>query len=274
MDNDEEQSQLSSNNNIAIDSLYDDICNGSQQSQQSLSMPLESTSESEMMPPEISAEAAAENAPVAEEKPIRVRDMINLYNFATKKNQELAQAKSIYFSSNNNYNNNSNNSSNNNNNNNKLITIGGKNDLEQQECCDSICCNLETMDEQAKLAISGGRFNSASGNFRVTTTDGKTSLRQSIDAGGCDGLNGSGGAVEKSYQSKTTIRRTDQGVRIIIDIFFDKKETDIEIVGSRVETDIPESRILADFQQHSLAMQQKQQEDEDKLHHPINVIQD
>ncbi|EDW83756.2 uncharacterized protein Dwil_GK13505 [Drosophila willistoni] len=256
MNNDEEQLQLSSNNNIAIDSLYDDICPGSQQSQQSLSMPLESTSESEMMPPEISptaAEADSENAPVAEEKPIRVRDMINLYNFATKKNQELAQAKSIYFSSNN---------------------IGVKNDLEQQECCDSICCNMETMDEQAKMAMSSGRFNSATGNFRVTTTDGKTSLRQSIDAGGCDGLNGSGGAVEKSYQSKTTIRRTDQGVRIIIDIFFDKKDADIEIVGSRVETDIPESRILADFQQHSLAMQQKQQEDEQKLHHPINIVQD
>ncbi|XP_023036200.1 rho GTPase-activating protein gacZ [Drosophila willistoni] len=274
MNNDEEQLQLSSNNNIAIDSLYDDICPGSQQSQQSLSMPLESTSESEMMPPEISptaAEADSENAPVAEEKPIRVRDMINLYNFATKKNQELAQAKSIYFSSNNNSNNNNNNNINNNN---KLISIGVKNDLEQQECCDSICCNMETMDEQAKMAMSSGRFNSATGNFRVTTTDGKTSLRQSIDAGGCDGLNGSGGAVEKSYQSKTTIRRTDQGVRIIIDIFFDKKDADIEIVGSRVETDIPESRILADFQQHSLAMQQKQQEDEQKLHHPINIVQD
>lgn len=83
-------------------------------------------------------------------------------------------------------------------------------------------------------------------------------------------------SVEKSYQSKTTIRRTDHGrsfnrrlltlkqslpstgVRIIIDIFFDKKESDIDIVGSRVETDIPESRILADFQQHSLAMEKRE----------------
>jgi len=98
-------------------------------------------------------------------------------------------------------------------------------------------------------------------------------------------------AVEKSYQSKTTIRRTGQGglqniiinctilttvklatreplptlispppgVRIIIDIFFDKKESEIDIVGSRVETDIPESRILTDFQQHSLAMNNQEQ---------------
>lgn len=49
------------------------------------------------------------------------------------------------------------------------------------------------------------------------------------------------------------------GVRIIIDIFFDKNESDIDIVGSRVETDIPESRILADFQQHSLATRSSQQ---------------
>lgn len=37
---------------------------------------------------------------VEEEQPIRVRDMINLYNFAQQKNQELAQAKSAYFGSN------------------------------------------------------------------------------------------------------------------------------------------------------------------------------
>lgn len=44
------------------------------------------------------------------------------------------------------------------------------------------------------------------------------------------------------------------GVRIIIDIFFDKQESELDIIGSRVETDIPESRILADFQKHSLGM--------------------
>lgn len=43
-------------------------------------------------------------------------------------------------------------------------------------------------------------------------------------------------------------------MRIIIDIFFDKQEGELDIIGSRVETDIPESRILADFQQHSLGM--------------------
>lgn len=43
-------------------------------------------------------------------------------------------------------------------------------------------------------------------------------------------------------------------MRIIIDIFFDKQESELDIIGSRVETDIPESRILADFQKHSLGM--------------------
>lgn len=49
-----------------------------------------------------------------------------------------------------------------------------------------------------------------------------------------------------------------KGVRIIIDIFFDKKDSEIDIVGSRVETDIPESRILSDFQQHSLDMKNQE----------------
>lgn len=43
-------------------------------------------------------------------------------------------------------------------------------------------------------------------------------------------------------------------MRIIIDIFYDKQESELDIVGSRVETDIPESRILTDFQKLSLAM--------------------
>lgn len=37
---------------------------------------------------------------VSQEQPIRVRDMIKLYNYATQKNQELAFAKSAYFGNN------------------------------------------------------------------------------------------------------------------------------------------------------------------------------
>lgn len=113
-------------------------------------------------------------------------------------------------------------------------------------------------------------------NFRLTTTDDKDSAHQSRHSDCADGNTGEGDAIEKSYQSRTTIRRTEQGmclsidisiivyilvipphaagVRIIIDIFFDKQESELDIVGSRVETDIPESRILAEFQKLSLGM--------------------
>lgn len=37
---------------------------------------------------------------VSQEQPIRVRDMIKLYNYATQKNQELEFAKSAYFGNN------------------------------------------------------------------------------------------------------------------------------------------------------------------------------
>lgn len=45
------------------------------------------------------------------------------------------------------------------------------------------------------------------------------------------------------------------GVRIIIDIFFDQERfaNAADIVGSRVETDIPQSHILAEFQQQTMA---------------------
>ncbi|KAH8311649.1 hypothetical protein KR044_007341 [Drosophila immigrans] len=181
-----------------------------------------------------------------DEQPIRVRDMINLYNFATQKNQELAQAKSIYFGAN------------------MKGTQMDISDMEAsqqqqqlqqlpqrtQECCDGIYLNVPDNDGQP-----GGShiYKSKPGNFHLTTSDDQTSMHQSLQGDGAGGE-----SIEKSYQSKTTIRRTEQGVRIIIDIFFDKQEHDIDIIGSRVETDIPESRILADFQQHSLAMRSQQ----------------
>lgn len=75
-------------------------------------------------------------ATVREEPPIRVRDMINLYNFATQKNQELAHAKSIYFGGNL-----------------KSATSMELRDLElaqqqqaEQEFCDGICLKIPTMD--------------------------------------------------------------------------------------------------------------------------------
>lgn len=47
-------------------------------------------------------------------------------------------------------------------------------------------------------------------------------------------------------------------MRIIIDIFFDQEQCSAsnsvnEIVGSRVETDIPQSHILSEFQQQVMA---------------------
>uniref|UniRef100_A0A1I8PTR7 Uncharacterized protein n=1 Tax=Stomoxys calcitrans TaxID=35570 RepID=A0A1I8PTR7_STOCA len=59
-------------------------------------------------------------------------------------------------------------------------------------------------------------------------------------------------SIESSYQSKTTIAKTATGVRIIIDIFFDPEQMCVntgDVLGSRVETDIPHSRILDEFQQ-------------------------
>ncbi|KAH8395528.1 hypothetical protein KR222_000541 [Zaprionus bogoriensis] len=165
-----------------------------------------------------------------EEQPIRVRDMINLYNFATQKNQELAQAKSIYFG-----------------NNLKDMELTQQQQQLDQESCGSVCLKLPQMNAQASSSKKPG-------TFRLTTSDDQTSLQQSPQADCADGDAGTSEAIEKSYQSKTTIRRTEQGVRIIIDIFFDKQDNEIDIIGSRVETDIPESRILADFQQHAMGM--------------------
>lgn len=54
-----------------------------------------------------------------------------------------------------------------------------------------------------------------------------------------------------SYQSRTTIAKTSNGVRITTDIFYDPIQANSveEGIGSRIETDIPPSRILQDFQQ-------------------------
>ncbi|XP_001954884.3 uncharacterized protein LOC6499315 isoform X1 [Drosophila ananassae] len=146
------------------------------------------------------------------ESPMKVRDLVNVYNLATEKNQELEQAKSIYF--------------------------GSRSEAEQLQIEG---CPLSPDDKDK------------GGSFRTNSAEGESFLRSNGNEESSANC-----SVEKSYQSKTTIRRTDHGVRIIIDIFFDKKESDIDIVGSRVETDIPESRILADFQQHSLAMQKRE----------------
>ncbi|KAH8321980.1 hypothetical protein KR074_001156 [Drosophila pseudoananassae] len=149
------------------------------------------------------------------ESSLKVRDLVNVYNIATENNQDLEQAKSVYF--------------------------GSLSEIEQLQVEG---CPLSP-DEKDK-GVSSIRTNSA---------EEESYIRLNAHEEG-----GANCSVEKSYQSKTTIRRTDKGVRIIIDIFFDKKESDIDIVGSRVETDIPESRILADFQHHSLALQKLEQQ--------------
>ncbi|KAI8046507.1 uncharacterized protein LOC128252064 [Drosophila gunungcola] len=174
----------------------------------------ETDRDQEQSPSQLQATPSQSGARKRMETPIRVRDMINLYNFATQKNQELERAKSIYFGN------------------------GLRSDEEQavEGDCGSSCCNMSLSEDRDQGAANGG--------------DGQCSVRQE---------NPADNEVERIYKSKTTIRRTNQGARIIIDIFFDKKDSNIDLVGSRVETDIPESRILADFQQHSLAMKNEEQ---------------
>ncbi|XP_030373963.1 uncharacterized protein LOC115623650 [Scaptodrosophila lebanonensis] len=177
----------------------------------------------------------------SQDPPIRVRDMINLYNFATEKNQELSHAKSIYFGQRGSSKN--------------LNTEGALNENDEPEMGDQLeneCLSNMGLDHDNNNSVSSCRLNPSAPNFRVTTTDGQTSVRQTTEKGAEPVAD----SVEKSYQSKTTIRRTEQGVRIIIDIFFDKNNAAscVDMVGSRVETDIPESRILADFQQQALAL--------------------
>ncbi|KMZ03190.1 uncharacterized protein LOC6727833 [Drosophila simulans] len=154
--------------------------------------------------------------------PIRVRDMINLYNFATQKNQELEMAKSLYFGA--------------------MSEEAQRTDLEGG----SSLCNMSMSEDKEKENESVLRVSKESVVFQSPNGE----------------LPSDPNTVERSYQSKTTIRHTNQGVRIIIDIFFDKKDNEIDIVGSRVETDIPESRILSDFQQHALDMQNQEQKPE------------
>ncbi|EDV49136.1 uncharacterized protein LOC6553594 [Drosophila erecta] len=152
--------------------------------------------------------------------PIRVRDMINLYNFATQKNQELEMAKSLFF--------------------------GSMSKSEEEQRTD-----LEGGSSHCNMSLSEDKERENEGNLGVAK---ESALFQPVN----DELSADPNTVERSYQSKTTIRHTQQGVRIIIDIFFDKKDSEIDIVGSRVETDIPESRILSDFQQHSLDMKNQE----------------
>ncbi|KAH8288724.1 hypothetical protein KR054_008684, partial [Drosophila jambulina] len=147
------------------------------------------------------AQAPETGASTGAEKYVRVRDMINLYNFAMQKNQELEHAKSILF--------------------------GGSQEAERD-----ISGDMPSSEDKDKDGADNPNKNQAT----------MSQLGDRL-------------TVEKSYRSKTTLRRTDQGVRIIIDIFMDKNDSEIEIVGSRVETDIPESRVLADFQKQSLEME-------------------
>lgn len=55
-------------------------------------------------------------------------------------------------------------------------------------------------------------YSNMAGTFRLTTMDDKTSLQQSRHSDCAAGNADEGEAIEKSYQSKTTIRRTEQGM--------------------------------------------------------------
>ncbi|SPP84530.1 uncharacterized protein LOC117586253 [Drosophila guanche] len=174
-----------------------------------------------------------------EAEPLRVQEMIKLYNFATEKNQELKQAKSFYRA---------------------IARI-----QEDAESCHSAAGSLAA-DEQSSENITDKECNDAitTGSFYVTTTEDHTLLRQCLMSN--SGKDGSKpvGALEKTYSSSTTIRRTEQGVRIIIDIFCDSDDNTIDVVGGLVETKIPPSRILTEFQNQCMGLGPKDIEGEQK----------
>ncbi|XP_022213528.1 uncharacterized protein LOC111068386 [Drosophila obscura] len=191
--------------------------------------------EPEQEPSRISEDTSADEA-----EPLRVQEMIKLYNFATEKNQELKQAKSIY----------------------RATSKPPTPILEDGKSCYSVGCSLSG-EEQIKEKINPkeGNGDITTGNFCVTTTEDHTLLRQCLVCN--SGKQGSmaDGALEKNYSSSTTIRRTQHGVRIVIDIFCDSDDNTIDVAGGLVETKIPASRILTEFQNECMGLGPKQSGD-------------
>ncbi|XP_034660052.1 uncharacterized protein LOC117896107 [Drosophila subobscura] len=178
-----------------------------------------------------------------EAEPLRVKEMIKLYNFATEKNQELKQAKSFY----------------------RATNKSQARIQEDVESCHSAAGSFAA-DEQSKEDINEKECNDAitTGSFYVTTTEEHTFLRQCLMSNNGKDVSKPVGALEKTYTSSTTIRRTEQGVRIIIDIFCDSDDNTIDVVGGLVETKIPASRILTEFQNHCMGLGPKDTEGEQK----------
>ncbi|XP_014091163.1 uncharacterized protein [Bactrocera oleae] len=110
--------------------------------------------------------------------------------------------------------------------------------------------NIYVADHTRRTSRSPARdVADATGSLEENVPDGKDwpAVTESIE-------NANFQPMETSYQSKTTIAKTAGGVRIIIDIFFDQEQQPVsatDVVGSRVETDIPQSRILNEFQQQA-----------------------
>ncbi|KAL9873381.1 uncharacterized protein LOC119641441 [Glossina fuscipes] len=104
-------------------------------------------------------------------------------------------------------------------------------------------------------SIKNGNKNEKA-NVTATNTRSRLHSTDSADEVNCH-------TIESFYQSKTTIAKTANGVRIIIDIYFDQEQcvNATDVIGSRVETDIPHSRILSEFQQQSLSASQSLQKD-------------
>ncbi|KAL9890158.1 uncharacterized protein ACN427_009228 isoform 2-T2 [Glossina fuscipes fuscipes] len=120
----------------------------------------------------------------------------------------------------------------------------------------TVSSNMLCKDLALKCAsIKNGNKNEKA-NVTATNTRSRLHSTDSADEVNCH-------TIESFYQSKTTIAKTANGVRIIIDIYFDQEQcvNATDVIGSRVETDIPHSRILSEFQQQSLSASQSLQKD-------------
>ncbi|XP_017145376.1 uncharacterized protein LOC108157719 [Drosophila miranda] len=167
-------------------------------------------------------------------EPLRVREMIKLYNFATEQNQELKHVKSMYLASGK-----------------PMAPI-----LADGESYYSVSGSLSAEEQIKEMEIEPNKENDdvAAATFCMTTKEDRTYLRQCLLCNSENKHSMPIGALEKSYTSSTTIRRIENGVRIVIDIFCESDDNTIDLMGSVVQTTIPSSRILTEFHNESMGL--------------------
>ncbi|XP_002017308.2 uncharacterized protein LOC6591941 [Drosophila persimilis] len=184
--------------------------------------------------PESGVTQESEDTSGEDSEPLRVREMIKLYNFATEQNKELKHVKSMYLASGK-----------------PLAPI-----LEDGESYYSVTGSLSADEQIKEMEIEPNKENDdvAATTFCMTTKEDRTFLRECLQCNKEKKNSVPIGSLEKSYTSSTTIRRTEKGIRIIIDIFCESGDNTIDMVGSLVQTKIPSSRILTEFQNATLGL--------------------